>query len=211
MHKTFKTISLYIAGTLCLLAIVAVAGSLTPTASTQSTSMVTLQDLWNKTQDFTYSTSSSPRYISTSSSPAISFKSLQDVWDSLTANPITSNIILTDNTILGVEGSASAGTPTLVWDTTESTTMNWATASSTCVAKGNGSRLPTIGELCKGLVGQFMEIPATDSGFAEDTYYWSGNEYANNPDAAWIGSFGFGSVGNGSDLKVSDYSVRCVR
>ena len=210
MNKSFKNITLYVVGTLCTLAVIVVAGTLSPTVSTDTTSMVTLQDLWNKTQDFTYSTSSSPRYISTSSSPLASFKSLQDVWDSLTENPITSNIILTGNTVLGVEGSASAG---ITWLTTEATTMNWAAASSTCVAKGNGARLPTIGELLKALAGQFYEDPPTNSDFTDSEYYWSGTEYTqmDQTDSAWDGGLGGGTVRNYYAFKHAEYLVRCVR
>jgi hypothetical protein len=198
MNTKLKTLS-YIIGASLVIGGVVLAGSLTPTVvDTNTTSMVTLQDLWNKTQDFTYSTSSSPRYVSTSSSPLASFRSLQDVWDSLTENPITSNIILTGNTVLGVEGSATAGAPALVWSNIAPTRLCWDasdfSSEANCsidgwTAEGYGAleycenlveggssnwRLPSITELLAGLSGQVLEVPATVSGFDEMlTYYWA--------------------------------------
>jgi hypothetical protein len=176
--------------------------------------MVTLQDIWNKTQDFTYSTSSSPRYISTSSSPLASFKSLQDVWDSLTENPITSNIILSGNTVMGVAGGASAG---ITWLPAEATAMDWATASSTCVAKGNGARLPTMGELIRGYAGQIGDYPQTNSGFLEDIPHWSSTVSGSGASAG--AAHGGGQLETESGYLMVTYQnkssaepfVRCVR
>jgi hypothetical protein len=197
--------------------------------------MVTLQDIWNKTQDFTYSTSSSPRYVSTSSSPLASFKSLQDVWDSLTENPITSNIILTGNTVLGVEGGASAEAPEIVWSNTSATRLCWEasdfTSEANCsvdgwTAEGYGAieycanlveggssnwRLPTISELLVALSGQFLEVPATVSGF-DGSYYWA-SAYPYTPIHAYkaLGIEANSEVASTYSVKSVREYVRCVR
>ncbi|MFA6797190.1 MAG: DUF1566 domain-containing protein [Candidatus Paceibacterota bacterium] len=201
--KNIKSIISYILGAVLVLGGVVIAGSLTPTESDISPTMVTLEDIYQKTQDFTYATNSHD--ISTESTPLETMHSLQDIWNSLTANPITSNIIVTGNTILGVEGSAESGGGALEW-TADQGSMNWDTATAHCAAIGG--RLPTIDELDVALTEQFINSSYFMDGFTY-MYYWSSTE--DGSVFAYNGSYGDGYVYNNSDDKSSGYSVRCVR
>ncbi len=100
-NKTTKIILYILVAVLVLDVVVAVAvdvNKLTPSTSTTTPNMVTLNDLYQKTLNIYYSTSSSPRYISTSTAPANSMYTLQEVWDSI------GNFSLPD------EGNVRAGT-----------------------------------------------------------------------------------------------------
>ncbi|MCX6733092.1 MAG: hypothetical protein NTV98_06150 [Candidatus Roizmanbacteria bacterium] len=107
----FKQIIFYVLGAFLVVGGVVLAdiiNKLLPTGSpsSPSTNMVTLEDIYKKTQDFTY-TKPSSHDISTSSLPSNSMNTLQDIWDSLTLNPVSSSTILTSNTIMGIAGNVT--------------------------------------------------------------------------------------------------------
>ena len=111
MKTKFKQIIFYVLGAFLVVGGVVLAdiiNKLLPTSSpsSPSTNMVTLEDIYKKTQDFTY-TKPSSHDISTSSLPSNSMNTLQDIWDSLTLNPISSSTILTSNTIMGIAGNVT--------------------------------------------------------------------------------------------------------
>ncbi len=107
----------------------------------------------------------------------------------------------------GVNIFGITGTLGVVWDTAEVGTMDWATAVSTCT--GRGSRLPTEGELMKGLSDQFIQSPAIADGFVQEDSYWSSNVFSFNDSYAWQASAGE-SIMSGTGVKTSLGLVRCV-
>lgn len=70
-------------------------------------------------------------------------------------------------------------------------------------------RLPTESELLASLSDQFVISPAVQTGFVDDTYYWSGSPYDSTN--AWFAFYGYGSVYSDFDAKTSTNSVRCVK
>jgi hypothetical protein len=89
--------------------------------------------------------------------------------------------------------------------------MNWTKAKAFCEDPVNGyTRLPTDKELLHGLKGQFVEVPATASGFLVFTTYWA-TEYPYSSDNAYCGSYAYGEASIAQDHKYNTKSVRCVR
>lgn len=202
MKSYLKSTSLYVVGTLCTLALVAVAGSLTPSVS-PATTMLTLEDLYQKTQDFTYATSS--HSLSTSSSPLASMHTLEEIWNSLIANPITSDIIISGNTIMGITGTAITGETPLQWETDPSVDdLTWTNAWNYCSNMPDGNtwdwRLPEIWELLKA-------IDDGESGFTIDIPYWTNTSYAEGDH--WLVLALDNSISHTTDDFL--YNVRCVR
>jgi len=178
------------------------AGSLSPEVgvTTNTPNFITLEDLYQKVQLFTYSTSS--HEVSTSSTPLNSMHTLQEIWDSLTANPITSEAILPGQTILGIHGT---GTPPLFWSDNQ-VAQTWGDATTTCASLGG--RLPRIAELVNAISDQFLDGGSGIlSGFSTSSDYWSSTEFSSS--IAWYAS-AVSNVGALHEAKTSQCNVRCV-
>jgi hypothetical protein len=206
MKTNLKNLSIYIITTILIFGGVAIAGSLTPTGSDISPTMVTLEDLYQKTQDFTYSTSS--HNISTESTPSATMHTLSDIWTGLTNFILPPVDKVEDGYAYGpngsLEGTLSAGAPVLEWSA-DLGAMTWASSTEACTTWGG--RLPTISELLAALSDQFLL--GSGSGFAEFTLYWSSTE--NGSGVAYNGNCVFGNVYLSSGNKNNVDSVRCVR
>lgn len=210
IFKNIKPIISYILGAILVFGGVVLADKLIPTGSVIEPTMVTLEDIYQKTQDFTYTTNSHD--LSTTSVPAEpgTMHTLSDIWTGLTDFILPPESKVEDGYAYGpngsLEGSAPAGTPTLEWSADQGS-MTWDAAETYC--QGIGGGLPTIDELIAALTAQFVNSSPFMSGFAEGTYYWSGTE--NVSDSAWFGYSEFGDIFNSYGYKSSEYSVRCVR
>jgi len=184
INKVIKNIFLSVLTVICATLIVAVvvkAGSLAPSASPAST-MYTLEDIYNK---IVSGTNASSHTLDSASTPIPTMHTLTDIY-----------------TAAG-EHCVACGATELTWSDQAPDVMDWATATTYC--SGLGQRLPTIGELLKGLGDQF--VSGTQTGFQNGAGYWSSSE--GGSEDAW----GAGYVGNVSDdigSKASGYSVRCV-
>jgi len=178
------------------------AGSLSPEVgvTTNTPNFITLEDLYQKVQLFTYSTSS--HEVSTSSTPLNSMHTLQEIWDSLTANPITSDIIISGHTIFGVIGTGIEAAP-IFWSENFGL-KTWGNATSTCASAGGS--LPRIGELIKALSNQFLDGGSgVPGGFEAGEGYWSGTA-VDDDFAYWADN----NVGVIPAAKSSTKKVRCV-
>ena len=103
----------------------------------------------------------------------------------------------------------------LMWqDNAVGSTMNWATAITTCENLTLGGyadwRLPNINEL-KSIRDMSRSSPAIDTTFVNTAsgYYWSSTTYVADTTFAWLVYFGNGFV-YGYD-KTNSFYVRCVR
>ena len=103
----------------------------------------------------------------------------------------------------------------LMWqDNAVGSTMNWATAITTCENLTLGGyadwRLPNINEL-KSIRDMSRSSPAIDTTFVNTAsgYYWSSTTYVADTTFAWLVYFGSGVVFNRD--KGNSYYVRCVR
>lgn len=206
MKTNLKNLSIYIITTILILGGVAIAGSLTPTGSDISPTMVTLEDLYQKTQDFTYSTSS--HNISTESTPSATMHTLSDIWTGLTNFILPPVDKVEDGYAYGpnasLEGELSASAAVLEWSADRGS-MNWDAAVANCTTWGG--RLPKIGELLNALSQQFIE-GGTEDGFVGSGIYWSGTEY--DIDNAYFGVY-VGGIYINYGSKSFETSVRCVR
>ena len=185
------------------------AGSLIPTGPVGTPTMYTLSDIYNKLNLNTYTPSA--HTVSTTSLPTSgTFNTLTEIWNSIPT--ISASTIATGTTIMGIAGTN--GSPALEWSSDQEA-MTWDAAVAYCANPANGyTRLPTMKELIGALAGQYTDLSTTtDSGFSFDTNYWSGIEYASNPDFAWY-AYCYsmdGYVNNLDDTKGTEYSFRCVR
>lgn len=93
-------------------------------------------------------------------------------------------------------------------------TTNWSNASTYCSTLSLGGkswRLPNINEIANLLDYSKNITPFINTNFFPNTvsgYYNTSNTYSPNTSEAWNFSFGIGS--SLSDIKTSNYSVRCV-
>ena len=120
--------------------------------------------------------------------------------------------------LLVLDGEAVLDRETgLVWEKSPDTTRRfWDQAVVYCYNKvvggRKGWRLPTIEELAS-LVDTTQSGPPLPSGHpflnVQPSFYWSGTEYAINPDFAWYVGMDSGGTYNGN--KSGRYSVWAVR
>jgi hypothetical protein len=222
MKTKLKSLSIYIITTLLILGGVALAGTLAPTGGNTSTpTMYTLTDIYQKTQDFTYTEQSHD--VSTDNEPAEpgTMHTLSDIWTGLTNFILPPTSKVEDGYFYGpngsLEGKLSAGTPSLTWssnDYMESDTpayTDWNTATTFCNDSTEGEvsqgtwRLPTYPEL----VAKYLATnPGNASGF-QTGYYWSSTEYPFNSDNAYYVymNYGYASLSGKSN---PSYYARCV-
>lgn len=114
MNSSSRKISLYVAGTLCTLGIVVLAGSLAPTVENTSTaSNYTLSNIYTKLTNNTVSATEGNHSVTNSSAVATTSYTLADIYEAIPTLDATK--ILTGTTYMGVEGSAIEGTPALEW------------------------------------------------------------------------------------------------
>ena len=234
MNNTLKNTLSYILGAILVFSAVALAGTLTPGGNTSTPTMYTLSDIYTKIQNINFTPSA--HTVSTTSSPTTgTFNTLSEIYTALNDLDYTASDIATGTSIMGIVGNItipaeadvrlsttygpnntltgemSAGAAPLEWSGIVGT-MTWDAAVAYCANPANGyTRLPTMKELLGGLAGQFIDLPTTNSGFAEGTSYWSDTEIAGNPVYAWYGYIEFGYVYNLYDNKSHEHSVRCVR
>ena len=105
MKSNIKKIVSYILGASLVIGGVVFAGVLSPSVSTGTPNFVTLEDLYQKTQNFSYSLSSHD--VSTSSEVAPSMHTLQDIWDSLSNITLPAESDVRENINYGINNSAT--------------------------------------------------------------------------------------------------------
>ena len=218
--------------------VLATGGALTPGAAPTTGTMKTLQDIYTR---LTVGTEASEHTLSPAGAPGVTMATLEEIYSAIptndkvlkgtnagTANDTTTfasgHVIAPAAQIIDgysafgadglvIDGTGSAGAPALEWSA-DLGSMTWDAAVAYCANPANGyTRLPTMKELIGALVGQYIDLPTTDSGFSGVTYYWSGIEYASNPGSAWYADYDSmdGFVYNGLESKRFENSVRCVR
>lgn len=106
MQTKLKLALSYTLGGLLVLGAVALAGSLIPEGPVGTPTMYTLSDIYNRLADINYTPV--PHDISTTSSPASSMHSLSDIWNNFPT--ISSDIIASGTTIMGITGTLSTST-----------------------------------------------------------------------------------------------------
>jgi len=141
-------------------------------------------------------------------SPGATMYTLDDIYNSIpTIDPTT---VLTGTTYLGIAGTATAGTPPFAWGDQASAQNDWYTADSYCTAMTDGGytwRLPTLGELLKGLSDQF--VSATETGFTSGNEYWSSS--VNGSDYPSAAKYDGTTISYRNIPKfIGSVSVRCV-
>jgi hypothetical protein len=165
MQKLKITLA-YILGGVVLLGVVALAGSLTPlVSSTDTVTMVTLSDIYNRLDDINHTPQD--KTTSTTSSPAISMRSLSEIWDHFPT--ISSSTLATGTTIMGITGtlygdtdpskvlntatypgSATLGTPSAQFSTSQGGDTDFDSAEGLCSSLEEGGytdwRLPTVND-----------------------------------------------------------------
>jgi hypothetical protein len=215
MNTKIKKISITLSSALGALLLVTTAtyaiGTLTPSGTAGDDTQYSLNDIYSKLVDFTDTPTVTSSPFATPGTVEATFRTLSEIYELLEAeeDDLVAENIADGVTVFGVEGTAELASE-LEWST-EQGPMNWDTAVSTCAGTVDGStgwRLPKIGELINGLAGQYIENPATHSGFVSLTEYWSGT--GADSDNAWIAGIS-GSVENYYDNKINDLKFRCVR
>ena len=222
MFKTLKLSTLsYILGAVLVFGGVALA-DLIPIGSSIEPTMVTLEDIYQKTQDFAYPTST--HNISTESAPVEpgTMHTLSDIWTGLNNFILPPTSKVEDGYFYGpngsLEGGLSAGSPTLIWETPvvgdSPPYVDWNAATDYCadLTEGNVAtgtwRLPYVEEL-------IQESPIANpnltqvGGFKTDKKYWSIVTYPGNSDYAYSVRVSGGGV-NLSSKTSTDVIVRCV-
>ena len=231
MNK-LKTIFAYTLGGIVLLGVVALAGSLTPTGSTSTGTMYTLNDIYNKLTTSTSTAEEGIHDISTTTTPNPdgTMRTLKEIYEKIPSiltlssstvdvpygiyatttldtidTDLTALKIATGTEIFGIQGTYTG--PTLEWSSDQGS-KTWSAAGTACATWGG--RLPKLGEILNALSQQFVEGGTYGpGGFAGDTIYWSSTEV--DSDFAWYGYNGSGYILNYVDSKDFEYSVRCVR
>lgn len=101
MNIKIKQIAVYIIGAALVTGGVILAGSLTPFTTPDQTNFVTLEDIYQKLVNNSYSVSG--HNVSASNDAVSSMHTLQDIWDIIPT--ISSDQIVSGNTIMGVQGT----------------------------------------------------------------------------------------------------------
>ncbi len=189
------------------------------TTSSPLASMRTLTEIWNaiviKTGDVAVVTTSTSTNKLLLTVPAGTY--LGSATVSTTSTAFTSANIKSGVDLFGIIGELSSGPAlncsvpagsSLAWSASQGS-LNWTNAGIACAALGSCWRLPTIDELVAGLTAQFVDVPSTEGGFAEGSYYWSSTEFGES--YAWYAIYYYGDVLSLSNSKNFEFSVRCVR
>ncbi|MFA6430519.1 MAG: hypothetical protein WC229_01335 [Candidatus Paceibacterota bacterium] len=225
-----KKISIYTISTFIVAKLVVFAGTLMPDSTPTTSTMVTLGDLYEKITNNSYTTSSHP--VSTTTSPASTFSTLESIYDAIPDIARQANLIDSTHSLMGVQGAlyiptinqvasgthfgpngslvgtlsaaAVASDEISAWSVAKSS-GTWSEAILFCNNLSEGGhawRLPKRAEL-EGLV---------NSPFSSYTIYWSGTEGFINPTHAYgIYSYDSGfSVNAYNYMKTDVLGVGCV-
>ena len=172
MNNKLAKITIYIIGAVFVVAGAVFAGSLTPPGGSITTNFLTIEDLYQKTLDFSYSTSTHD--LSTTSAPTVgTMHTLEDVWNSMINISMPSPSEVATGTVYGPLVHPIIGTSMatlLVWDTTDEIGLTWDQAVAYCAGTSTDYgivwRLPSIDEFN----GKISEDP----NYFPNNYYWSG-------------------------------------
>jgi hypothetical protein len=223
--KKLKITFSYVLGGVVLLGVVALAGSLSPSAPV-GTTMKTMEDVYQKLTLNTY-TPIAEHDMSTTSSPFPSMHSLADIWDAIPN--VLEGTIATGTTIMGITGTlygdtdpskvlntatypgtATAGTPAIQFSTAEfGDYTDWNTGGTFCGNLEEGGytdwRLPTYTELVDASFAGDNPVGGFQGGS-----YWSGTTYPSSADLACYVNMSDG-LANYDNKVYPDYLVRCAR
>lgn len=194
-------------------------GSLSPSGTAGDATQYTLNDIYTKLTVNT-STSTKSGSISLPESAIATFRTLTEIYNAIPT--IDATKVATGTTYLGVRGTLSTTTPSLVWydSSLNDDFLNWVswenaiTLCSELVAGGSSSwRLPTITELIDGISNEWV---GPSSGrynyFMDDTFYWSSDTNPDSSSYAWGAGLDttIGFYINSAE-KTNEYKTSCVR
>ncbi len=236
MKKTLITIATTLSAILIVSTATYAIGSLTPTGTAGDDTQYSLNDIYDKLTNFTDTPTATSSPFTVPGSVSASFHTLSEIYSLLQsedADLVAANIV-TGTTIFGVEGTASAGSPNLTWQTDPTLSLCWSAGQyeiDNGCSIGNGWTAEGYGavEYCQNLVAEgssewrlptiqeyqsITDFTAYNNatqvpGFSQFAYYWSGTPFAESPDnLAWLWATYIGNMFNFD--RGSQFSVRCV-
>ena len=211
--KTLKTITLSLFALLIVTGITYATSTLIPQGIPGDNTHYTLNDIYNKILNFSYTPDEPSGTITVPGTVTESFYSLTEIYNLLANQPdLTAENIAQGATILGVEGTLSTEPAELEWSAQAPTVLNWDDAGLYCTDLEEGGhtdwRLPTISELLAGISDDWIINGGADPRFAHYTVYWSGTEL--DSDSAWLASWDDVVLYFNADRSVGN-RVLCVR
>ena len=215
-------------------------GSLTP-PGTPGATLYTLEDIYQRLVVGTTFTEADHNFGPSAEPTSGTMHTLTDIYGKIPTNDkvlygtnggtantppgsgtaATSSQITSGYYAFKADGTAIAGSVTpLVWQTDDNSaiTYTWENAVTHCTGLVTGGftwRLPTIGELLKGLSDGFLSPNTSGDGFSSNILYWSSSALSSFPTAKHDGKFTSSTttVSTNNDLSGCGsclHPVRCV-